>query len=143
MIRFKANPSLKGYALVTELSLFTLARGLSKPWQVVDLKFSKEEGWLDLWLDFVKGAKFPCTACGRTQEGELHDTQDRTWRHLNFFQYETYLHARVPRVRCETCGVKQVEVPWARPGSGFTLLFELLVLSLAREMSVAAVTELV
>ena len=40
------------------------------------------------------------------------------------------------------CGVKQVEVPWARPGSGFTLLFELLVLSLCREMSVAAVAEL-
>lgn len=125
-----------------ELSLFTLALGVAKPWQVVDLKFSKEEGRLDLWIDFAKGAKFPCPSCPETQEAEVHDTQDRTWRHLNFFQYETYLHARVPRVRCGTCGVKQVEVPWARPGSGFTLLFELLVLSLAREMSVAALAEL-
>lgn len=125
-----------------ELSLFTLALGVSKPWRVVDLKFSKEEGRLDLWLDFTKGAKFPCPSCEETKEGEVHDTQDRTWRHLNFFQYETYLHARVPRVRCGTCGVKQVEVPWARPGSGFTLLFELLVLSLAREMSVAALAQL-
>jgi transposase len=126
---------------MTELSLFTMALGLSKPWQVVDLKFSKEEGRLDLWLDFVKGAKFPCS-CGETVEGEVHDTQDRTWRHLNFFQYETYLHARVPRVRCGSCGVKQLEVPWTRPGSGFTLLFELLVVSLSREMSVAAVAEM-
>lgn len=125
-----------------ELSLFTLALGIAKPWRVVDLKFSKEEGRLDLWLDFVKGAKFPCPSCDETGEGEIHDTQDRTWRHLNFLQYETYLHARVPRVRCGKCGVKQVEVPWARPGSGFTLLFELLVLSLCREMSVAAVAEL-
>lgn len=124
-----------------ELGLFTQALGLSKPWQVIDLKFSKEDGRLDLWLDFPKGAKFPCS-CGETAEGEVHDTQERTWRHLNFFQYETYLHARVPRVRCGACGVKQVEVPWARPGSGFTLLFELLVLSLAREMSVAAVAEM-
>lgn len=120
-----------------ELGLFTMALGLTKPWRVSDLKFSKEEGRLDLWIDFVKGAKFPCPACDRTQEGEVHDTQGRTWRHLNFFQYETYLHARVPRVRCGSCGIKQVEVPWARPGSGFTLLFELLILSLAREMSVA------
>lgn len=120
-----------------ELGLFTMALGLTKPWRVSDLKFSKEEGRLDLWIDFVKGAKFPCPACDRTQEGEVHDTQGRTWRHLNFFQYETYLHARVPRVRCGRCGIKQVEVPWARPGSGFTLLFELLILSLAREMSVA------
>jgi transposase len=124
-----------------ELGLFTQALGLSKPWQVIDLKFSKEDGRLDLWLDFPKGAKFPCS-CGETVEGEVHDTLERTWRHLNFFQYETYLHARVPRVRCGTCGVKQVEVPWARPGSGFTLLFELLVLSLAREMSVAAIAEM-
>lgn len=141
MIRFEANPTLKGYASMDELGLFTQALGLSKPWQVIDLKFSKEDGRLDLWLDFPKGAKFPCS-CGETAEGEVHDTQERTWRHLNFFQYETYLHARVPRVRCGACGVKQVEVPWARPGSGFTLLFELLVLSLAREMSVAAVAEM-
>jgi transposase len=125
-----------------ELTLFSLALGLAKPWQVVDLKFSKEEGRLDLWLDFVKGAKFPCPSCDETPEGEVHDTLERTWRHLNFFQYETYLHARVPRIRCGKCGVKQVDVPWARPGSGFTLLFELLVLSLSREMSVAAVAEL-
>lgn len=125
-----------------ELGLFSQALGLSKPWQVVDLKFSKEEGRLDLWLDFEKGAKFPCPSCQKTQEGEVHEALERTWRHLYFFQYETYLHARVPRVRCGSCGVKQVEVPWARPGSGFTLLFELLVLSLCREMSVAAVAEL-
>jgi transposase len=125
-----------------ELTLFSLALGLAKPWQVVDLKFSKEEGRLDLWLDFGKGAKFSCPSCDETPEGEVHDTMERTWRHLNFFQYETYLHARVPRIRCGTCGVKQVDVPWARPGSGFTLLFELLVLSLSREMSVAAVAEL-
>lgn len=125
-----------------ELTLFSLALGLAKPWQVVDLKFSKEEGRLDLRIDFVKGAKFPCPSCKENQESEVHDTLDRTWRHLNFFQYETYLHARVPRIRCGKCGVKQVDVPWARPGSGFTLLFELLVLSLSREMSVAAVAEL-
>jgi transposase len=125
-----------------ELGLFTLALGLTRPWQVTDLKFSKEEGRLDIWIDFLKGAKFPCPSCAETKEGAVHDTVDRTWRHLNFFQYETYLHARVPRVRCGSCGVKQVEVPWARPGSGFTLLFELLVLSLSREMSVAAVAEM-
>jgi len=30
----------------------------------------------------------------------------------------------VPRVRCQEHGVKQIEVPWARKGSKFTLLFE-------------------
>jgi transposase len=34
--------------------------------------------------------------------------------------------------------VKQVGVPWARPGSGVTLLFEAFVLALVRQMPVAA-----
>lgn len=131
---------LKGIVWMDELTLFTMALGLSKPWHVVDIRFSKEEGRLDLKIDFSKGAKFPCPSCGEP-ESEVHDTKDRTWRHLNFFQYETYLHARVPRVRCGRCGIRQVEVPWARPGSGFTLLFEMLVLQLSREMSVAGVAE--
>ena len=136
------NTRLKGIVLMNELTLFTMALGLSDPWQVVDIRFSQEEGRLDLKIDFPKGAKFPCPSCRETR-CDVHDTKDRTWRHLNFFQYETYLHARVPRVKCSQCGIKQVEVPWARPGSGFTLLFELLVLHLSREMSVAAVAELV
>ena len=133
---------LKGFVLMDELTLFTMALGLSDPWKVVDIQFSKEAGRLDLRIDFSRGARFSCPSC----EGaacEVHDTKERTWRHLNFFQYETYLHARVPRVDCGTCGIKQVEVPWARPGSGFTLLFEMLVLQLSREMSVAAVADLV
>jgi transposase len=141
MITFQAIPVTKGYASMDELALFSQALGLARPWQVVDIKFSKEEGRLDLKIDFIKGAKFLCPSCEGPQESEVHDTLDRTWRHLNFFQYETYLHARVPRIRCGKCGVKQVDVPWARPGSGFTLLFEMLVLQLSREMSVAGVAD--
>jgi hypothetical protein len=43
-----------------------------------------------------------------------YDTEMMTWRHLNFFQHEAYLHARVPRVNCSACGIKRVTVPWAR-----------------------------
>ncbi len=66
-----------------------------------------------------------------------------TWRHLNFFQRKAYLHARVPRVRCDKCGIKTVNVPWARPGSGFTLLFEALVMTMVAAMPVKAVARIV
>jgi transposase len=68
---------------------------------------------------------------------------DKEWRHLNFFQHEAYLRASVPRVRCGEHGVRQVEVPWARPGSGFTTLFEALVMVLMREMPVKAASRIV
>ncbi len=53
----------------------------------------------------------------------MHDTVEKTWRHVDFFQDRALLHARLPQVRCPEHGVRQVSVPWARPGSGFTLLF--------------------
>jgi len=61
-----------------------------------------------------------------------------TWRHLNFFQHHAYITADVPRTDCPDCGVKRIQVPWAREGSHFTLLFEQVALSLVREMPVNA-----
>ena len=63
----------------------------------------------------------------------------KTWRHLDFFGHKALLHARLPRVRCPEHGVRQISVSWARPGSGFTLLFEALVLTFAKAMPVAKV----
>ena len=59
------------------------------------------------------------------------------------FQHQAYLHARVPRVTCPTHGTRQVGLPWARPGSGFTLLFEALLVALLAQMPVKAVADLV
>ena len=66
----------------------------------------------------------------------MHDTPCKTWRHLDFFQHQAFLHARVPRISCPDCGVKQIAVPWARAGSGFTLLFEAFVMALVAAMPV-------
>jgi len=96
---------------------------------------------LDILVDFERGATFPCPVCGRP--AKAHDTEEKTWRHLDFFQHAAYLTARVPRCMCDEHGVKQVAVPWARPGSGFTLLFEALILAMVREMPVAAVARIV
>lgn len=123
-------------------SLFGMALGITPPWEVEGVEFSQEAKRLDIKIGFQRGATFPCPVCGAP--APVHDTSERTWRHLNFFQYEAYLTARVPRVKCPNaaCGVKQVQVPWARPGSGFTLLFEALVMTLVREMPVNAAAAL-
>ena len=73
----------------------------------------------------------------------MHDTEEKTWRHLDFFQHQAYLTARVPRVECPEHKVRLVAVPWARPRSGFTLLFEALVMAMVREMPVATLAGLV
>lgn len=103
-------------------------------------EFSVEEGQLDLHVDFPAGSRFACAQCGRAGCG-VHDTKAETWRHLDFFQHRAFLHARTPRVTCPTCGVHKVAVPWARAGSGFTLLFEAVVLALAKAMPIANIAE--
>ncbi len=121
--------------------LFSLAIGLVPPWLVDHVTFTVEEKWLDLHINFPAGSRFACPVCG--QECPVHDTREHTWRHMDFFQHEAYLHARVPRVKCSEHGVHQVPVPWAREGSHFTLLFEALIMALVREMPVLTVARIV
>lgn len=118
-----------------------MALGLSEPWTIEKIKFDAVEKRLDIYLDFKKGALFTCPKC-RKQGCKAHDTIKSVWRHLNFFQHTTYLHARRPRTNCSDCGVLSAEVPWARPGSGFTYLFESFVMILVPEMSVLAISRL-
>jgi len=123
--------------------IFTLGLGLSPPWRVVDqhLETDRQPHELHLTITAEPGALFPCPKCGRLSKP--HDWKDDTWRHLNFFQHACYICARVPRVDCTEHGVLRIKVPWARPESGFTLLFEQAALVLMREMPVAAVARIV
>lgn len=117
-------------------ALFTSALGLKSPWVVAKVDLDTAKRRID--FEVVCDAKqLPCPACGVEGQG-IHDRVRRDWRHLDFFQYEAWLHAEVPRVDCDACGkTTTVAVPWARPGSGFTLLFEALALSLCQSMPVA------
>ncbi len=117
---------------MTDLQLFAAALQLSTPWEVKELTFKEMVGStkneLHITLDYAKGSKF-------YYEEELcsvYDHQERTWRHLNFFEHDCYLHARVPRVKTKEGNVRLVEVPWAGDHSAFTLKFELLVLDYVR-----------
>ena len=127
---------------MNNLDLFKAALGLQDPWMVVSMDFDPDAHRLDLHLDFTSGSRFPCPV-GDEEACPVHDTSEKTWRHLDFFQHQAYLHARVPRVACPEHGVRQVAVPWARPDSGFTLLFEALLMALVGEMPVRAVADLI
>jgi transposase len=122
--------------------LFQAALGLTGPWQVIRTEFDAEARRLDLYLDFPKGERFACPE-GDQPACPVHDSEPKIWRHLDFFQHQAYLHARVPRVTCPTHGTRQVALAWARPGSGFTLLFEALLMAMLAEMPVKAVADLV
>lgn len=60
--------------------------------------------------------------------------------HLDTCQFETHLAADVPRVECAEHGVHQIAVPWAEPGSRFTMLMERVVIDWLKEASASAVS---
>lgn len=121
--------------------LFTIALGLRAPWEVDEIRFEPEKG--EIHFDLVCRAKrLMCPCCG-LEEQPIHDRLKRTWQHLHFFEYLAFLHAELPRVNCGGCGkTTQVAVPWARPGSGFTLLMDALVLTLAKKLPVSEIAAL-
>jgi transposase len=121
--------------------LFTTALGLQSPWQVSDVRFEPDSG--EIHFDVVCGtSRLACPVCG-AQEQPIHDRKARSWQHLHLFQYRAYIHAQVHRVGCSECRkTTQVQIPWARSNSGFTLLFEAMVVTLAQSLPVRQVAEM-
>ena len=116
-------------------ALFTSALGLQAPWSVQKVALDTSRRRIDFDLT-CNASRLPCPHCAASAQG-VHDRLTREWRHLDFFQFEAWLHAEVPRVACSACGkTSQIDVPWAREGSGFTALFEALALSLCQELPV-------
>jgi transposase len=126
---------LEGDAVSVQIeALFTSALGLQPPWAVRDVRLDTARHRIDFDVE-CKQALLACPACGAASQ-KVHDRLSRSWRHLDFFQFEAWLHADVPRVGCAACGkTTQIGVPWAREGSGFTLLFEALALMSAAACS--------
>ena len=125
---------------MTPEELFTAALGLGRQWRVAQCRFEGEPKRLELRLEHVPGERFACPKCQALCA--VHDTIERRWRHMNFFQYRCELVAKVPRTRCRTDGVHQVQVPWSREGSGFTLTMETLIMLISAEMPVDAMADL-
>ncbi len=126
--------------------IIELALGLpGTPWRLVSMSLDKDKRLVTIQLGFERGSRF---AHPLTKEMlPVVDTAERVWRHMNFFQYACEVRAPLPRVGKggdQGPPIRTVEVPWARPGSGFTLFFEAMVMHLLQcGMTVAETAETV
>jgi transposase len=103
--------------------LYAALLGIRHPWRVVKVELDLPKNRVDVWVTEIKGLKWKCPTC--EQVGPLYDhEQERSWRHLDTCQCQTFIHARLPRVNCSIHGVQQIPAPWAEPGSRFSLAFE-------------------
>ena len=121
--------------------LFETALGIGEPWSVSRVDFDEASKVLTILVDFKPGSRFEVS--GHEGLHPVHDTVTKTYRHLNFFQHECHLQVRTARVKLPNGSVRLVEPGFAGRLSGFTLLFEALVLMLAQQMPFAAVARIV
>ena len=157
---------ITGFPITKEL--FQLALNVTDPWFVSDIKFDAEAKRLDVYIDFKKGSVFSYeyietrtetkkeTIDAKEIEVETiaetrretfdnlkaYDTKNKTWRHLNFFEHECYLNARVPRIKLPNGKTKLIQTPWEGLNNGFTLLFEAFLLQLCQAMPVNKVASI-
>jgi len=118
--------------------MFAITLNVEEPWFLKDLNLDPISRNIDIWLDFERGSKFQCPKCGKSN-CSAYDTKEKVLRHTDFFDYATFLHCRVPRVKCSNCGILQIKIPWTRERSHFTLQMEATILKMAKEMPVIKV----
>lgn len=115
--------------------------GIRRPWFVENVRLDRRRGVFSVHLNFVRGGTFVCGACGR-RGCKAYDTHWKRWRHMDFFEYRTFLHAPSPRVSCPDCGIRNARLGWARPRSGFTRGLENHVVEMAGDFPVAIVARI-
>jgi transposase len=98
--------------------------GLVEPWYVEKANFDAEEMAVRINTGIRKAALINCPVCGGATKRNGYEKNERIWRHGDCLFYPCYVHCRRPKVLCEKCGVKQVNAPFERKNSRFTLLFE-------------------
>lgn len=115
--------------------------GLSEPWYVEGAEFKVNEQEVHIYINIRKGAEFVCPKCGGTAVRNGYEPVERVWRHGDCMFYPTYVHCKRPRVKCPNCGTQQINAPFERKNSRFTLFFEGFAMLILADMPRAKASE--
>lgn len=98
--------------------------GLTEPWYISGAEFDPEKHQVHIYVDIRKNAEFVCPTCGGNAVRYGYEPTERVWRHGDCMFFPTFVHCKRPRIKCPSCGIKQVNAPFERKNSRFTLMFE-------------------
>jgi len=98
--------------------------GLTEPWYIIKANFDAEEMAVRIHIGIRKETELACPKCGGETKRYGYEKTERIWRHGDCLFYPCYVHCQRPKVLCSKCGVKQINAPFERKNSRFTLLFE-------------------
>ena len=114
---------------------------VQRPWFVKSVEYGEEPERIDVYLDHPRGMKLPCPECGKAL-GVYDHAEEREFQHLHTCHVPTYLHVRMPRVKCPDHGVRRVPLGFAEGRSDMTLRMERHLIDLAQECSMTGMGRL-
>lgn len=94
---------------------------LGSDWKIDRMDLDVKVQRIDIYISH-SGRPLICPKTG--ERGTLYDhRKERCWRHLDWFQFQCFVHCRVPRVQ-SSAGVNTIEVPWSSASQRYTKAFE-------------------
>ena len=112
---------------------------ITSPWILENVEVIHSVNVVKIEINYERGSQFCCSKCGK--ECKVHDGNYREWRHLDFMQYKTYLRIKIPRTKCDDCGVLTInKMPFGRIDTHYSFFFERLIMSKSQIMSVSAMS---
>ena len=112
--------------------------GLQAGWSVESVDQDNENDQVVVKVVY-NSETYLCPSCGKTVT--LHDMRERTVRHLDSCEYQTFIKIIYPRVNCQLHGVQSVIPPFAAANSRFTTAFENRVIQLCQSSTVQKVAK--
>jgi transposase len=113
------------------------ALGVEEPWYISGVEFDEKELALHIYVGIRKGAEIACPVCRAQAKRNGYEPRERVWRYGDVMFYPCLVHCRRPKVLCPNCGSVQVNAPFERKNSRFTLLFEGYAMLILADMPIA------
>lgn len=113
--------------------------GIQPPWRVTEVSIVPETRAVEVRVECDPGTLWVDPETGG--RATVHGWRERRWRHLDTCDFETWVIAKVPRIKLSSGSVINARVPWAEDYGRFTIAMErrlILVLKLCPAVSKAA-----
>jgi transposase len=106
---------------MNDKDLFTQALGIQPPWQIKDVRMDVKAQRVEIEVECEQTVwADPETK----QRLHIQGYEDRRWRHLDTMQFETFIVAKVPRLKYPDGHTELLPIAWAEPHSRHTLFLK-------------------
>jgi transposase len=90
---------------------------INSSWKISEVKVDEFSGEIDVALEYA----LPHIEVDKKRYNIYDHRPSRRWRHLDLWQYKTFISARLPRYKDEKGFYHTVEIPWAEPSEQMTV----------------------